>query len=210
MNGIGDMAVESGSAPGATADVSDRAELCARRLRRGEPRAVDEVRSRVDRILAHRGLGMSQADRDDLRQEVMIQVWQAVNRPGFDPTAGFWGFVELVTARRCVDWLRRTARPEMEAAEPPGAVHVPSLALLGRERLRLASLALSALDAPCRELISLHLEDGKGYRELSEILGKSQGALRVQMYRCIRRARKLVDEMAARRTVEAEVEGEAT
>ena len=75
-------------------------------MRLGEAAAVDHVRARVRKILAFKRLRIPDQDRDDLEQEIMTEVWQAVNRPEFDFTAGFWGFVEIVTSRRCIDWLR--------------------------------------------------------------------------------------------------------
>lgn len=165
-------------------------ESWAHRLRRGEAAAVLQVRERVCRILAYRGLGIPKAERDDVEQEIMMQVWQAVNRPDFDASAGFWGFVEVVSARRCIDWVRGhrvelPLRPTLRDRRKG-----PFQRTLDGERVRLIAAAVAELDPPCRELISLHLDQGRSYRQLSRILGKSEGTLRVQMYRCIRSARR--------------------
>ena len=92
----------------------------ARRMRLGEAAAVDHVRARVRKILAFKRLRIPGQDRDDLEQEIMTEVWQAVNRPGFDFTAGFWGFVEVVTSRRCIDWLRSRKVSAPISEESPG------------------------------------------------------------------------------------------
>jgi DNA-directed RNA polymerase specialized sigma24 family protein len=97
---------------------------------RGRPEAVNEVRQRVERIVAFRGYRIPTEEKRDLVQEVMTQLWSAVNRADFDAGGGFWGFVEVVTARRCVDWLRRR-RPEtamaleVEVAAGPAGQTVP-------------------------------------------------------------------------------------
>lgn len=198
MARIGDTETVGAEKASERGSAADPAELCAHRLGRGDPKAVEEVRERVDRILAHRGFAMAQQDRDDVRQEVMIQLWQAVTRPSFDPAAGFWSFVELVTARRAIDWLRRQSRSVADLKPSPSAGVTPSAAALEREKRQMAQRALSALDPSCRELVTLHLEKGRSYRELAQILGRSEGALRVQMYRCIRRVRKILDDLSAR------------
>ena len=43
-------------------------------------------------------------------------------------------------------------------------------------------------------MIELHLRSGLTYGEMAERLGKSEGALRVQMHRCVRRAQQLLRE----------------
>lgn len=167
-------------------------ETWARRLRRGEPRAVEEVRHRVARILAHGGLAIPDQERDDLEQEVMAEIWQAVNRSRFDFSAGFWGFVEVVTSRRCIDWLR-TRREKLPLPEEVVSPHRgPLRQTLERERSDLGSEVLSALDPPCRELITLRLRDDLSYAEIARATGKTEGALRIQLYRCIRRAREVL------------------
>lgn len=171
-------------------------ESWAHRLRRGDASAVLQVRERVCKILAYRGLGIPEGERDDVEQEIMMQVWQAVNRPDFDASAGFWGFVEVVTARRCIDWVRGhrarlPLRPTLRDRRKG-----PFQRTLDGERVRLVAAAVAELDPPCRELISLHLDQGRSYRQLSKILGKSEGALRVQMYRCIRSARRSLEKLA--------------
>lgn len=179
------------------ADVPPAAESIARGLQRGEAWAIAEVEGRVGRILAFRGYRIPPQDREDLGQEVMTQVWQAVKRPGFDPGGGFLGFVELVTARRSVDWLRaqRQEAPLGEGVADSRAT--PAEETMDRERTRLAAAAVDGLEAPCRELIRLHVGLGKGYREISRLLGRSEGALRTQMHRCIQTARRLLEQEEA-------------
>lgn len=163
------------------------------RLRRGDPSAAREVRTRVSRILQHGTLSIPDDEREDLEQGVLAEVWQAVNRTGFDFSGGFWGFVEVVTSRRCIDWLR-TRKQSLPLIEhlPHSHTGRPLKEILEKERARLAADVLASLGAPCRKLITLKLHRDMRYSEISEILGKSEGALRVQFYRCIRSARKLL------------------
>lgn len=159
------------------------------RLRSGEPDATAVVRQRVQRILAFRGFRIGHEDRLDLEQVVMTQIWQAVARPAFDPL-GFWGFVEVVVARRCVDWIR-AHRPVTDLDSLPAIVDPrenPLRDVLGRERQMLAAEALERLPEGCRELVELHAAGRRTYAEMAKILGRSEGALRVQMHRCIQRA----------------------
>lgn len=177
----------------------------ARSLRKGEPEAVREVRRRIARIVSYRGLGVAAADRGDLEQEIMIQVWQAANRPGFDVAAGFWGFVEVVTSRRCIDWLRsRRDWSSVDVDDLRSPDHGPFDEAVARDRQALASDILSRLGDECRQLIRLRLGEGVAYARVAEITGKSEGALRVQLHRCIGQARRIANKLTASSTVEQE------
>lgn len=166
----------------------------ARALLEGSPDAVQQIRQRVRKIVGFRGYRVPAEDRNDLEQEVMTQIWQAVNRSGFDGQKSFWGFVEVVAARRCIDWLR-SRRREVDLDENLAADDDSLDSAIAGERLRLARGALAQLGQPCRELVHLHVGLGKPYRELARLLGKSEGALRVQMHRCIREARRALAQL---------------
>lgn len=132
----------------------------------------------------------------------MTQLWQAATNPGTDLTLGFWSLVETVTARRAIDWMRlhrEHASLDADAADKSN----PLADTLARERADLMRAAVEELPEDCRRLIHLHLDEGKTYREIAGILSRSEGALRVQMYRCIRRARELLAGLSTRKRSEA-------
>lgn len=162
-------------------------------MRRGEAEAFQRVRERIRRILCYRQMRIPEHARDDIEQEIMTHVWQAVNRTGFDFSAGFWGFVEVVTSRRCIDWLRaeRETAPGIEILRDEGKDPLDNV--LHEERSKIASRILQSLDTPCRQLITMRLHEAMSYQEISRALGKSEGAVRVQMHRCIRNAQRLID-----------------
>lgn len=178
--------------PGSSTLADASSEDVARGFRKGEPAAVERVRARVRGIVTFRGYGIPQEDRRDIEQEVMSQLWQSASRDRFDTSAGFWGLVGTVTVRRCIDWLRtRKSNVELVA----GLEHLgpgPLSQMLARERRELAHEALSELGKPCRDLINLHAGLQLPYRKIADILGKSEGALRVQMSRCLQAAQKIV------------------
>ena len=164
-----------------------------RRLRRGEAEAVQNVRERVRRILSYRQIKIPHHMRDDLEQEIMTDLWQAVNRSSFDFSAGFWGFVETVSARRCIDWLRAQRENVPVVENIRDKAKTPLESVLSGERSELASQVLEALDPACRKIITMRLKEGISYRDMAQILGRSEGALRVQMHRCIQNARNIVE-----------------
>lgn len=178
---------------GKDTSATSQSAVVGERFKGGDRRAVEEVRLRVRRTLAFRGYGIPSEDRQDLEQIVMTQIWQSVERPGFDPAAGFWAFVDLVVARRCIDW-RRSHREEVgleESAELSAPQVSPLGAALARERRNLARAVVERLPAACKEIIRLHLAEGLSYAKAARRLGVGEGALRVRMHRCIKRAQKI-------------------
>jgi RNA polymerase sigma factor (sigma-70 family) len=173
------------------------APLLAQGLRDGRPEAVAAVAARVERIVAARGYGIPRAVREELEQEVLTQLWQAVRRPGFDVGRELWPFVEVLAARRCIDWLRAHRPTEPLAADQPAGQQGPLSQVLDAEKRDLARQALATLSPSCRELIRLHASLGRSYAEIATATGRREGALRVQLFRCIRQAREALARLAA-------------
>lgn len=169
-------------------------ELVERAFCRGDPETVQQVHRRVRRIIGFRGFRIPREERRDLEQEVMTQLWQAARDSRIEPGSRFWGFVETVASRRLIDWLRvrrETVPLDGLAATEPG----PLGDALAKERADLASAVVRRLPGSCRQLIQLRLVEGRKYADISHIVHKGEGALRVQMHRCIVRAREILDEL---------------
>jgi len=164
----------------------------ARRLQQGEPDAVHLVRERIQKILRYQGLRIPANDREDIEQEVMTDVWRAVNRDSFDFTAGFWGFVEIVTSRRCIDWMRKKKEHTPLVEDHRDERDSPFERFQSGQRETIASAVLHALDPKCREILVMRFQQGMRYSDISQHLGKSEGAVRVQMHRCVQRAREVL------------------
>lgn len=172
----------------------------ARGYRAGKPEDLEIVRQRVRALLAFKGYVIARSDRPDVEQEVLGDLWKAVRKPEFDDAAGFWGLVSKITTRRSIDYMR-SRRPftGLDPLSPntPARGRGPLGSAISRERTELARQAVARLGAACRELLELRIELGKPYREIAGILDKTEGALRMQMVRCIERVRELISELEA-------------
>ena len=159
-----------------------------------QPRAVSETRELVARIVAFRAYAVPPGDREDIVQEVMLQLWQAVEEPNFDLDRNFRGFIQVVAIRRCIDWTRTHkptgGLPPHVAQREPG----PLEQLVRDERIDVLREVLDRLGEGCRELIRLHVAEERTYGQIAELWGRSEGALRVQMFQCIRQARQILED----------------
>nr|WP_294903065.1 RNA polymerase sigma factor [uncultured Lacibacter sp.] len=126
--------------------------------------------------------GRNDADKDDLYQEIVIQLWRAFGTYRGDAKISTWMYrIALNTA---ISNLRKQSRkvtlsfPEFVPREEADS----NEERLKEENLRQMYAAISRLSEVEKALVMLYLED-KSYEEMEEIMGISNGALRVKMNR---------------------------
>ena len=156
------------------------------------------VEGMVRRVVRYEGYAIPWDEREDVAQEVLLQLWLAVARPDFDHEQSFEAFLRAIACRRCIDWRRR--RRAMVELKPDliDRGRGPEEMTSEVERLRIGRRVLARLSPACRELIRLHAAEEKTYGEIGSMLRRSEGALRVQMHACLKAAR----------AIRAEFEGE--
>lgn len=151
--------------------------------------ALREVERLIARIVSCRAFGIPPADRQDLVQECLMQIWEGVALPGFDRARSFEAFVRTVASRRCLDWRRvRRLTVALPADLTDGAAG-PDAEYSRAQRAALGQVLLDGLGDGCREVIRLHAVENLSYAEMAARLGRTEGALRKQMSDCLGRAR---------------------
>lgn len=164
----------------------------------GEPSAVAQVSDWARGVIAGRGYYVPLSEQEDLLQETVVQVYRAASAPDFALRQTAAAFVRCVAHRRCVDWLRCR---RFERALHPESVSMadgPDRALLEGEKTERETGVLAMLGEPCRRLIHLRVGEGLPYRAIARRLGRSEGAVRNQMYKCLRKARRLMEDLERR------------
>ncbi len=123
---------------------------------------------------------------EDVVQEVFLRLYR--NRHKLDGD-GFRTVLFTVARNLCMNTLR-----DRKHTEPLGEREVPSTPGFGRdlEAKDLLSRLLSQLHGTERELFLLREVAGLAYEELAMVLGKSPGALRVQMFRIRQKLRAVL------------------
>ena len=170
-----------------------------RRFLRADPEALSRVGNLVAKILASRGYYIPHGERQDLQQETILQLWRVVSHTGFELTGRFEAFVRTLTHRRCVDWIRRR-RPEDPIDEDfPDATQDQDQRVYARERILLGRQVVDEIRSSCQELFHLHAGSGLTYREIARRQRRSEVAIRVQMSKCLKEARKILQRIHIRR-----------
>jgi len=128
------------------------------------------------------------ADREDLFQEIVIQLWKAY--PKFKGESKFSTWLYRVALNTAITGLRKK-KDFIESREPTQLPEQISEENPGREE-ELGQLykAIDQLNQVEKAIIMLYMED-RSYEEMEEILGISQGNLRVKMNRIKDKLRQL-------------------
>lgn len=126
--------------------------------------------------------GRNDADKEDLYQEVVIQLWRSYG--SFRGEAKFSTWMYRIALNTAISNLRKQSRkvplsfPEFIPKEEADTEEEK----IKEEKLKEMYTAISRLTEVEKAIVMLYLED-KSYEEMEEILGISNGTLRVKMNR---------------------------
>jgi RNA polymerase sigma-70 factor, ECF subfamily len=167
-------------------------EALVRDARAGDTRALgllyDLYRDRVARFATGR-LGDAEKA-EDVTSETFEAVCRnlASSRPGTD----FEAWLFTIAHRRVADHFRRRSRRrevELDETVQP-AVGGPEEAVLADERRAEVAGAFRRLRADQQEVLALRVLGGLSAAQVGEVLGKSEGAVRVAQHRALRSLRE--------------------
>jgi RNA polymerase sigma-70 factor (ECF subfamily) len=150
---------------------------------------LSEQQDRIYRICC--GYVRMEAERQDVFQEVLIQVWRGLD--GFRGLSSIDTWVYRVTVNTCLGWLRGERRRTrvLEAgtvvdALPGAADEMPDARLEREDDAQLLYACIGDLPVADRALISLHLED-LDTAAIAEVLGITEVNVRVKLHRIRKR-----------------------
>ena len=147
----------------------------------------DRYRDRVARFAAGR---LGDAER---AEDVTSETFEAVcrNLAGYRPGTDFEAWLFTIAHRRVADHFRRQSRRREvqldEAVQP--AVGGPEDAVLAAERRAEVAGAFRRLRADQQEVLALRVLGGLSAGQVGEVLGKSEGAVRVAQHRALQSLR---------------------
>ena len=136
----------------------------------------------------------------EMTQETFIRVYVARNR--FDATRSFRPWILCIARNLCLNDLKRQKTVPMismeefsgtPAALQQGDLHgqtsSPDEVLIATERRELLARALDELDETAREIVTLRFFERLSAREIADIIGATEGAVRTRLHRILRSLR---------------------
>ena len=175
-------------------DQADIALIAA--CQQGDPRAFREVfetyRDRIYGLCRH--MSGNPEDAEDLTQDVFVSAFR--NIASFRAEAAFGTWLYRIAVNRCSAELRKRspgfrsfeAMEEVEAA-PPTPGPNPEDLMVHKELSDRVEAAVAALPDNLRMLFVLGTMEGMRYREISEIVGCSEDAVKMRVHRARKRVR---------------------
>ena len=162
----------------------------------GDPRAFREVfEFYKDRIYALcRYMSGDADDAEDLTQEVFVSAFRNIGTFRADAAFGTWLY--RIAANRCTAELRKQkpalrSFEEMQEADvaPPADTPNPEDLMVRKELSDRVEAAVAALPENLRLLFVLGTLEGMRYREIGEIAGCSEDAVKMRIHRARKRVR---------------------
>ena len=135
--------------------------------------------------------GRAATDREDLFQEIVVQLWKAY--PKFRGESKFSTWMYRIALNTAISGLRKR-KNHISSFEPKKLpTEIQDEIYGGEKEVQLVQMytAIRQLSEIERALVMLYLED-RSYDEMEEILGINQNNLRVKMNRITEKLRKLI------------------
>lgn len=120
-------------------------------------------------------------DANDVFQEALIKLYSNLSK--YKGVGSFEGWARRIFINSCLDYLKE--RQKLLYTELPDDKNIPVSELNGIEKLNQADLLkiISRLPTGYRLIVNLYLVEGYSHREISEMLGISEGTSKSQLSR---------------------------
>jgi RNA polymerase sigma-70 factor (ECF subfamily) len=128
------------------------------------------------------------ADRDDLFQEIVIQLWKAY--PKFRGDSQFSTWLYRVAINTAITGLRKAKQVVVSYEEAPANAATEDDNAGEEEQLQQMYKAIEQLDSVEKAIVMLYMEE-RTYSEMEDIIGIGKGNLRVKMNRIKDKLRRI-------------------
>jgi RNA polymerase sigma-70 factor (ECF subfamily) len=127
------------------------------------------------------------ADAEDLTARIFTEALEGLE--GYREQGTFSAWLFTIAHRRVVDHYRRKrpTQPLDEALDTVGEGPNPLAEVVREERLEHLARLVRRLDEEKQELLRLRFAGELTYREIGEIVGRSEGAVKMAVHRLLRR-----------------------
>lgn len=123
-------------------------------------------------------------DADDLLQEMLLQIWRGL--AGFEQRSSIDTWCYRVALNTAISWRRAKGRSKHNlSADAVDLYQLPGT-LDGHDPVRFLERFLQTLSDTDRALVLMYL-DGLSGGEMADVMGLSEGAMRVRLHRIKRR-----------------------
>lgn len=127
-----------------------------------------------------RAYTVEEVDRDDLFQEICLQLWRSI--PGFKGNSAASTWIYRIALRTAITWQKKERKERSRNEQYARQQAILHITPEPDDRLDWLFKEINQLDQVDRSL-ALLLLDGLSYKEMAEVLGISESNVGVKIYR---------------------------
>lgn len=153
------------------------------------------VRRHQDGLFGHAMRMTGRSDvASDLVQESLVKAYTSLDRCRNPDRFGAWAF--RIVSNRCKDYLKNVRRSNvaLDDAAPVAGSLDPDDDLERSELRRRLDEAMDKLPEDQREAFVMKHEEGRSYGEMAELVGMSEGAMKMRVHRARESLREMLEE----------------
>ena len=178
----------------------EKDEILVTRFLKGDERAFNEIVIRYRKKIywhARRMLG-NHLDADDVTQEVLVQIYKKLRTFKFNSSLYTWIF--KITSRRCLNKIKKNNIKKFLSLDDEHTRFLRTQVDIvksfeDKEKLNKLNEILNGISARQKEVFFLKQFEELSYKEISEITGKSIGALKASYHFALKKIlEKMEDE----------------
>ena len=160
-------------------------------------RSFEEVLRRYERLVYHiaKTYFQNAEDAKDASQDVAIKIYNALHKVHLGEDGNLKAWVATVTARTCIDALRKKRPQTVEfiSEMQSGITESAEDTVVAKEKAELILAAIGKLPDAHRMVIILRDMKGLSYEEIAQALGMNIGTVKSQLNRARARIRKQLE-----------------
>lgn len=144
-----------------------------------------------------RRIVISHDDADDVVQDIFLKLWNSIDTFRAEAQLSTWLY--RVATNESIDFIRRKGRTITAADDETTAENLASRLMAdkyfdGDETAALLQEAVSQLPEVQRMVFNMRYYDDMPYRQISQILGTSEGGLKASYHHAVKKIKQFFDE----------------
>lgn len=128
---------------------------------------------------------------EDITQNTFIKVWRALPLFSLRENGTFQAYLFKIARNLAIDYQRKKKEVSLEVIADviPSNENLEDI-VSRKEEKNMVNKALSSLDKAEKQIVVLRYFEDMSYEEISKVVGKNEGAIRVQLHRILKKLKK--------------------
>lgn len=131
---------------------------------------------------------------DDIKSDIIYKLLISLRRGDFQYKSTLKTYISRIVSHTCIDYYRfnkRSSPVDIDEIQLPDKKPTPEEETEKQQMMRLTFRVLRLVSKECRKLWRMYLKQDLNYRQIGEILNKTEGNIRRQMWVCRESAKKI-------------------